>query len=54
MPIPNPITAVVLFLKDNAEVVNQVGAKIFGAELPASETKNMPQKCQHSVNASGC
>ena len=38
MAIPNPITALVAFLKDDAEVTTQVVAKVFGAELPEGET----------------
>jgi len=43
--IPNPITALVAFLKDDAEVTTQAGTKVFGAELPPDEAVNMPQKC---------
>lgn len=52
MAIPNPITAVVAFLKDDAEVTTQVVAKVYGAELPPGETVNMPQNCI-VVQASG-
>ena len=43
--IPNPITAVVAFLKADAEVTTQVVARVFGAELPPSEATNMPRNC---------
>ena len=45
MAIPNPISAAVAFLKADAEVSNQVAAKVFGAELHPDEAVNMPQKC---------
>jgi hypothetical protein len=53
MAIPNPITAVVAFLKADAEVTTQVGTKVFGAELPDTETTNMPQKCLVVAPAGG-
>ena len=42
---PNPITALVAFLKADSDVASEVAAKVFGAELPQSENVNMPQKC---------
>ncbi len=45
MAIPNPIVAIVTFLKADATLAALVGTKVFGAELPNTETENMPQLC---------
>ena len=43
--IPNPITAIVAFLKADTDVATEVGTRVFGAELPEDETVLMPRKC---------
>ncbi len=45
MAIPNPISAVIDFLQADAEVLAQVGTKVFAPEVPKTETEAMPQKC---------
>ena len=42
---PNPITALVAFLKADTDVANEVSTLVFGAELPQDQNSAMPQKC---------
>ena len=53
MAIPNPITAIITFLKADSTLTALVGTKVFGAELPDTETENMPQLCVVIAPAGG-
>ena len=43
--ITDMLTAVVDILKADAGVIAQVSGRVFGDELPQSETASMPRKC---------
>lgn len=44
MSVPDPIGALVAFLKADADVAGEVGTRVFGGELPRGETASMPRK----------
>lgn len=52
MAIPNPLEALVVFLKADAAVAALVDTRVYGAELPPSEATAQPRKCV-VVTASG-
>ena len=43
MAIPNPIVALVTFFKADSALSALVGTRVFGAELPNTETESMPR-----------
>ena len=43
MAIPNPIVALVTFFKADSALSALVGIRVFGAELPNTETESMPR-----------
>lgn len=44
MSIPDPLAALIAYLKADADVTAAVGTRVFGGELPPGETKSMPRK----------
>lgn len=46
-------SALIAFLKADADVTTQVGTRVFGLELPRSETDNMPRKAVVLVASGG-
>lgn len=44
MTVPDPVTAIVAFLRADAEVSALVGTRVFGGELPDAESVSMPRK----------
>lgn len=51
--IPDRITALVAILKADAAVAAEVGARVFGGELPEAETASMPRKAIVITHAGG-
>lgn len=41
----DPATAIVAYLKQDADVTALVSTRVFGAELPDTQTPSMPQGC---------
>lgn len=45
MTIPDPITALVQFLKNDTDTAAATGSRIFGSELPEGQVVSMPRAC---------
>lgn len=41
----DPVLGIITKLKANASIAGMVAARVFGDELPGSETASMPRKC---------
>lgn len=45
MAVPDPVAALIAFLRADSNVAALVGTRVFAPELPRNQTGNMPQAC---------